>query len=67
MKRTTILTDEDVLLKLKILARREKTSVTDLINRALNRYLEKEFKKEKPSFVGIGRSGKGNISRLTDQ
>lgn len=63
MKRTTIFADDGLLTELKELSREEGRSVAELVREALEGFLKgKKPSKRKISFVGIGKSGKKNIS-----
>jgi metal-responsive CopG/Arc/MetJ family transcriptional regulator len=62
MKRSTIFIDEDLEADIKHLARVTGKKVSHLIREALKEYVNKSKSKNEPFFVGIGRSGKKDIS-----
>jgi predicted transcriptional regulator len=56
MKRTTVFADEDVLRKLREIAKRENTSVSEVTRKALVEYISRRrAKRSRMSLVGIGR------------
>lgn len=63
MKRTTIFTDDELLVELKMLSREEGRSVAQLVREALREFLlRKKPAVRKISFMGIGKSGKKDIA-----
>ncbi len=62
MNRTTILLDYEIFSRLKQLAGMQGKTVTAIIREAINSYLEQHHKPRKLSIIGIGKSGKGNLS-----
>jgi predicted transcriptional regulator len=62
MTRTTILLDSDLWLRLKQLAGAKGMTMTAIIRDAITAYLERHQKTRKLSIIGIGSSGKGNLS-----
>ena len=62
MKRSTIFIDEDLDADIKHLARVTGKKVSHLIREALKEYVKRSKNKKQPFFVGIGRSGKEDIS-----
>lgn len=68
MKRTTIFADEELLSGLKHIADEEGISVAEAIRQALYNFVAKRQKpRKKLSFVGIGRSGKKDISERCEE
>lgn len=67
MKRTTILVDESLFLELKHQANREGRTVSELVREALKNYLRRGEKKRALSFVGAGKSGRGDISEKSEE
>jgi predicted CopG family antitoxin len=67
MRRTTILADEDVLRRLREIARRENMLVSDVIRMALDRYLSSHRpKRSRLLLVGIGRSGRRDVAERAE-
>jgi predicted transcriptional regulator len=62
MARTTILLDTELMFRLKQLAGAEGKTVTAIIREAIVAYLDRQKTPRKLSIIGIGRSGKGNLS-----
>jgi hypothetical protein len=63
MRRTTIFADEDVLRKLREIARRENITLSDAIRAALDRYVSRrQPRRSRLSLVGIGRSGRRDVA-----
>jgi hypothetical protein len=63
MRRTTIFADDDVLRKLRDIARRENITLSDAIRAALDRYVSRrQPKRPRLSLVGIGRSGRRDVA-----
>jgi len=67
MKRTTIMADETLLLELKHRAKREGRNVSELIREALRQYCKKKEKKKSLSIVGIGKSGRKDVSEKVEE
>ncbi len=68
MKRTTILADEGLMLEARRLAEESGRSVTAIIHEALAEYLTRHRPQSKPiSFIGIGRSGRGDIAERAEE
>ena len=58
-----IQTEEAILNTLKEMAQQQQTTVEEITQEALRQYLQSHPVNAKPySFIGIGHSGKGNIS-----
>ena len=68
MKRTTIFADESLLTALQELARKEHTSLAAIIRIALEEFVgRRQLAKPLPSFFGIGRSGRKDVSERTEE
>ena len=68
MKRTTIFADENVLSALKHIADEEGVSIAETIRQALNRFVAQRQKGKKPlSLLGIGRSGRRDVSERCEE
>jgi metal-responsive CopG/Arc/MetJ family transcriptional regulator len=68
MRRTTIFADDDLIKEMKSLAEQEKRSVADLVRDAIAQYISnKRRRKQKLSFIGIGRSGRSDISEKHEE
>ncbi|GIX47528.1 MAG: hypothetical protein KatS3mg131_1739 [Candidatus Tectimicrobiota bacterium] len=68
MKRTTIFADEETLLSLREIARREGLSMAEVIRQALDKFIaEHQRAKRVPSIVGIGRSGRRDIAERCEE
>jgi metal-responsive CopG/Arc/MetJ family transcriptional regulator len=68
MKRTTVFADEDVLRKLREIAKRENTSVSELTRKALTEYVSRRrAKRSRLSLVGFGRSGRKDVAQRSEE
>jgi metal-responsive CopG/Arc/MetJ family transcriptional regulator len=68
MKRTTVFADEDVLRKLREIARRENSSVSEVTRKALTEYVSRRRpKRSRLSLVGIGRSGRKDVAERSEE
>jgi metal-responsive CopG/Arc/MetJ family transcriptional regulator len=68
MRRTTIFVDEDVLRKLREIARRENTTLSEAIRAALARYVSRrQPKRSRLSLVGVGRSGRTDVAEHAEE
>ena len=68
MKRTTIFADEKLLNALKHIADEEGISIAETIRQALDRFVAQRQKPRKQlSFVGIGRSGRKDVSERCEE
>ena len=68
MKRTTVFADEDILRKLREIARRENSSVSEVTRKALTEYVSRRRpKRSRLSLVGIGRSGRKDIAERSEE
>lgn len=63
MRRTTIFADEDVLRRLREIAKRENMTMSDAIRAALDLYVSRrQPKRARLSLIGIGRSGRRDVA-----
>ena len=68
MKRTTIFADEELLNSLKHIADEEGISIAEAIRQALDRFVAQRQKPGKElSFLGIGRSGRKDVSERCEE
>ena len=69
MKRTTILADEELLLRLRLIARRRRVGTSTVIREALAEYVARESDAgaARWSFAGIGRHGGRGVSGDIDK
>ena len=68
MKRTTIFANEELLSSLKHIADEEGISIAETIRQALDRFVAQRQKpRKKLSFVGIGRSGRKDVSERSEE
>jgi hypothetical protein len=68
MRRTTIFADEDVLRRLREIAKREDMTLSEAIRAALARYVSRhQPKRSRLSLIGIGRSGRRDVAEHTDE
>ena len=67
MKRTTILAEEELLLAAKDLASREGKTLTNVFHEALAEYVVAHRQPRRLSIVGVGHSGRGDISERVDE
>jgi len=63
MKRTTIFADDALIKEFKDLSKEENRSVAELVREAMEQYvLDRHRKTKKLSFIGIGASGRRDVS-----
>lgn len=68
MRRTTIFADEDVLRKLREIAKRQNITLSDAIRTALDRYVSRcQPKRSRLSLIGIGRSGRKDVAEHAEE
>jgi hypothetical protein len=68
VRRTTIFADEEVLRKLRDIARRENITLSDVIRAALARYVARRRPaRSRLSLVGIGRSGRTDVAEQAEE
>jgi metal-responsive CopG/Arc/MetJ family transcriptional regulator len=68
MRRTTIFADEDVLRRLREIAKREYLTLSDVIRAALEGYVSRrQPKRTRLSLIGIGRSGRRDVAEHAEE
>jgi len=68
MKRTTVFADEDVLRKLREIARRQNRSFAEVTRKALTEYVSRRrTKRSRLSLVGVGRSGRKDVAERSEE
>ena len=68
MKRTTVFADEDVLRKLREIAQRENSSVSEVMRKALVEYVSlHRAKRSHLSLVGVCRSGRKDVTERSEK
>ena len=67
MKRTTVFADEELLNGLKRIADEEGIPVAEAIRQALDRFVTQRRKPKKISFLGIGRSGRKDVAKRSEE
>ncbi len=67
MKRTTVFADDDVMKRLKEIAKREKSTVSKVTRDALNEFVSRRTrKKSRLSLIGVGRSGRKDVAERAE-
>ena len=68
MKRTTVFADEDLLRKIRDIAKRENSSVAEVTRKALTEYVSRRRpKRSRLTLVGIGRSGRKDVAQRSEE
>jgi metal-responsive CopG/Arc/MetJ family transcriptional regulator len=68
MKRTTVFADEDIIRKLREIAKRENSSVAEVTRKALVEYVSRRrAKRSRLSLVGVGRSGRKDVAERSEE
>lgn len=68
MKRTTIFADEQLLAEIQEISVEENKSVAEVVREAMVSYVSKKRpKRQKLGFIGIGRSGRNDISERYEE
>jgi len=68
MKRTTVFADEDVLRRLREIAKRENSSVSEVTRKALVEYVSRRrARRSSLSLVGVGRSGRKDVAERSEE
>lgn len=62
MARTTILADDALLLEARQLASKRGITSTAVVREALRAYLDANRESRRPSFTGLGRSGRSDVA-----
>jgi hypothetical protein len=67
MKRTTVFADDEIMKKLKQIAKRENTTVSEVTRKALNEFVSRRVRKRsRLSLIGIGRSGRKDVAECAE-
>jgi metal-responsive CopG/Arc/MetJ family transcriptional regulator len=67
MKRTTVFADDDVMKKLKEIAKRENSTVSEVTRKALNEFISRRARRRsRLSLIGIGRSGRKDVAERSE-
>ena len=68
MKRTTVFADDDVMKRLKEIAKRENSTVSEVTRKALNEFISRRARKRsRLSLIGIGRSGRKDVAERSEE
>jgi len=68
MKRTTIFADDGLLNEFKELSKEENKSVAEMVREAMAQYVrQRHQKRKKLSFIGIGASGRHDVSEKHEE
>ena len=68
MKRTTVFADEDVFRKLREVAKRENSTVSEIIRKSLSEYVsQRSSKRSRLSLIGIDRSGRKDVAERAEE
>lgn len=68
MKRTTVFADEDVLRKIREIAKRENSSVSEVTRKALVEYVSRRrAKRSRLSLIAVGRSGRKDVAERSEE
>ncbi|MGI6208066.1 MAG: CopG family transcriptional regulator [Anaerolineae bacterium] len=67
MRRTTVMLPEEDWLELKKLAQRQGRSPSEMIREAVAAYVTEAAEEQRTSFVGLGTSGRSDVSRQPDE
>ena len=68
MKRTTVFADENVLQKLKAIAKRENSTLAEVTRKALNEFVSRRRRKRsRLSLIGVGRSGRKDVAERAEE
>lgn len=68
MKRTTIFAEDALIKEFKDLSKEENRSVAEMVREAMEQYVrQRQQKKKKLSFIGIGESGKRNVAEKHEE
>jgi len=63
MKRTTIFADDDLIEEIRDISKNEKKSIAEVMREAMQNYIRtKKPRRSKLSFIGIGKSGRGDVA-----
>ena len=68
MKRTTVFADDDVIKKLREIAKRENCTVSEVTRKALNEFVSRRGRKRsRLSLIGVGRSGRKDVAERAEE
>ena len=67
MKRTTIFADEALIKEFKELSKEKNRSVAEMVREAMEQYVRQRHQKKKLSFIGIGASGRRDVSEKHEE
>ena len=69
MKRTTIFADDALIKEFKDLSKEENRSVAEMVREAMEQYVRQRHQKKKKelSFIGIGASGRRDVSEKPEE
>ena len=68
MKRTTVFADDDVMKKLREIAKRENCTVSEITRKALNEFVSRRGRKRsRLSLIGVGRSGRKDVAERAEE
>ena len=68
MKRTTVFADEEILKKLRQIAKKENSSVSEVTRKALHEYVSRRRpRRSRLSLIGIGRSGRKDVAERAEE
>jgi predicted CopG family antitoxin len=68
MKRTTVFADEEVFRKLREIAKRENSSISEVARKALVAYVSRRRpRRSRLSLVGIGKSGRKDVAERSEE
>ena len=68
MKRTTVFADDDVMKKLREIAKRENCTFSEVTRKALNEFVSRRGRKRsRLSLIGVGRSGRKDVAERAEE
>jgi len=68
MKRTTVFADDDVMKKVREIAKRENCTVSEITRKALHEFVSRRHRKpSRLSLIGIGRSGRKDVAERAEE
>jgi len=68
MKRTSVFADEDILRKLREIAKRENSTVSEVTRKALTEFVSRRrAKRSRLSLIGVGRSGRKDVAERSEE
>ncbi len=66
MQKTTVYLDEGDYLRLKAIARIQGRQPAELLREAVAEYTSRHAKRRRPRSIGLGRSGRGDVSERAE-